>query len=370
MQLQVALEIECESQHGNYSGSQMPVAQFVASSLLDLTHASPRWLPPDCALGALAWGFMNYESKGGDERAALVAKALALLARLRVACHGAHLDAVPAAVPAAGAGSVGTLQTGGQRSAAWLAAREGLLTASQFGSVLGLHGAAKLQEAWEQRVKLRAPFTGNAATQWGVNSEPLGVAAYERLTGAVLEHPDLGFVRDAPGDTPWLGASPDGLLVGQPGVVEIKCPVRRPDAGGGPATAKPYPNLPPYYVPQLLGVQRVFQRDFGDLFCYTQQHGCVSWRVPHSRDTWQGMEEQLRSFWKQNVLPARAALKAGVPEAEVRQLYQPVPNPEATAWAQEQCDRISREADVTQFPSPPLEDLQRRAAGVAGGLAG
>ena len=361
----MALEIEAE-QCSNFHGSVMPVAQFVASSLLDLAHSSPRWLPSDCALGALAWGFMNYEAKGVDERNALVAKALALLARLRVACHAAHLDAVPAAVMPAASGSVETLHTGGQRSAAWHAARDGLLTASQFGSVLGLHGAARLQEAWEQRVKLRAPFVGNAATQWGVNSEPLGVAAYERLTGAVLEHPDLGCVRDGPGDAPWLGASPDGLLVGQPGVVEIKCPVRKPDAGGGPATAKPYPHLPPYYVPQLLGVQRVFERSFGDLFCYTQQHGCVSWRVPHSRDTWTGMEEQLRSFWKHNVLPARAALKAGVPEAEVRQLYQPVCDPEAAAWAQEQCDRISREAEVKEYQSPPLGELQRRAAGVAG----
>jgi hypothetical protein len=120
-----------------------------------------------------------------------------------------------------------------------------------------------------------------------------------------------------------------------------------------------------YYVPQVLGVLRVFDRAWGDLFCYTQRNGCVAWRVPANSDTWHDMEAMLRTFWKANVLPARAMLAAGAPEAEVRAQCQPKYDAAAANWAVEQCARISREATVTRFPSPPMDQLLA-AAGMPG----
>ena len=75
----------------------------------------------------------------------------------------------------------------------------------------------------------------------GREREPLAVAAYEAVTGFLVE--SVGFVRD---DTCAMGCSPDGLVEGGAGLLEIKCPK--------PATHLKYlreGRLPPEYEPQV-----------------------------------------------------------------------------------------------------------------------
>jgi predicted phage-related endonuclease len=55
--------------------------------------------------------------------------------------------------------------------------------------------------------------------EWGVETEPLARAAYEVATGNLVDQ--VAFV-DHP-TIKWFGCSPDGL-VGDDGLVEIKCP--------------------------------------------------------------------------------------------------------------------------------------------------
>jgi hypothetical protein len=70
-------------------------------------------------------------------------------------------------------------------------------------------------------------FKGNPATEHGGNNEMNGVTDYQIMTGNLVEptglwlHPHYA----------WLTGSPDGL-VGEEGMVEIKCPfyTRRDDA--------------------------------------------------------------------------------------------------------------------------------------------
>ena len=57
------------------------------------------------------------------------------------------------------------------------------------------------------------------AMQWGIDHEDDARAAYEARTGEVVDL--AGFILHP--SIPWLGASPDGL-VGDDGLVEIKCP--------------------------------------------------------------------------------------------------------------------------------------------------
>ena len=59
----------------------------------------------------------------------------------------------------------------------------------------------------------------NAAMQWGTDVEPQARAAYEFMRDMTVE--EVGFV--AHPSIPMSGASPDGL-VGDDGLVEIKCP--------------------------------------------------------------------------------------------------------------------------------------------------
>ena len=114
-----------------------------------------------------------------------------------------------------------------QGTAEWLAARRGVATASRASDALavlrsGAPAKAALDYAQElafERVAqcvVDKPVT--VAMQRGKELEPLARAAYEARTGELVE--ELGFVLH---HSLLAGASPDGL-VGDSGLVEIKCP--------------------------------------------------------------------------------------------------------------------------------------------------
>ena len=109
----------------------------------------------------------------------------------------------------------------------WLAERAGKVTASRIADVMAKtktgYGATRKTYMGDLVAELLTgvPKQGfsNAAMQWGTETEPQARAMYELETGqTVVEtgfvpHPTLG----------GAGASPDGL-VGDDGLVEIKCP--------------------------------------------------------------------------------------------------------------------------------------------------
>lgn len=111
-----------------------------------------------------------------------------------------------------------------QRTEEWFAARLGKVTASRIKDVLaGKTTAARrnyLAQLVVERMTQKAPESfSNAAMQWGTDQEPFARAAYEARNGVLVD--ETGLV-DHP-VIPNSGASPDGL-VGQDGLVEIKCP--------------------------------------------------------------------------------------------------------------------------------------------------
>lgn len=114
-----------------------------------------------------------------------------------------------------------------QGSAEWLAVRAGKVTASRVADVVaktksgwGASRANYMAELIAERLtgETAERFT-NAAMQWGTDHEPDARSAYEFFRDAAVteigfvEHPSIGMT----------GASPDGL-VGEDGLVEIKCP--------------------------------------------------------------------------------------------------------------------------------------------------
>lgn len=110
-----------------------------------------------------------------------------------------------------------------QRSDEWFAARKGRVTGSMVGAALGLDPNCTRDEAMRRMVRswqgLPSEFKGNIATQWGVIHEQEAREAFEYRTQLTVEpatfvvHPEL----------PWLGASPDGFVLGD-ALIEIKCP--------------------------------------------------------------------------------------------------------------------------------------------------
>lgn len=115
-----------------------------------------------------------------------------------------------------------------QRTPEWFADRLGKATASRVPDII-----AKTQTGWGvSRAKYRTqlvterltgvamPGFTNTSIQWGVDTEKQGRNAYAQRKRVNVE--EVGFIPH-----PLIamsGASPDGLIVNQPGLVEIKCP--------------------------------------------------------------------------------------------------------------------------------------------------
>ena len=115
-----------------------------------------------------------------------------------------------------------------QRSPEWFAARLGKVTASRVADIVAktktgystsrMNYMAEL--ICERLTGVQGASYSSAAMQWGVETEPQARSAYEWVTGSLVT--ELGF---APHNTiPMAGASPDGLI-GDDGLVEIKCPI-------------------------------------------------------------------------------------------------------------------------------------------------
>lgn len=113
-----------------------------------------------------------------------------------------------------------------QRTTEWHAARLGKVTASRIADVVAKtktgYGASRAtymaQLICERLTGQPTEGFTNAAMQWGTDTEPRARAAYELQTGFSVQ--EVGFI---PLEGIAAGASPDGL-VGDDGLVEIKCP--------------------------------------------------------------------------------------------------------------------------------------------------
>jgi len=114
-----------------------------------------------------------------------------------------------------------------QRSEDWFKARLGKVTASRVADVIAKtktgYSASRenymAQLVVERMTNTQAESFTNAAMQWGTDQEPFARAAYEVHQDVLVD--ETGLV-----DHPTIemaGASPDGL-VGEDGLVEIKCP--------------------------------------------------------------------------------------------------------------------------------------------------
>ena len=114
-----------------------------------------------------------------------------------------------------------------QGTDAWFNARIGKVTASRVADLMAKtktgYSASRdnymAQLVCENLTKTKAEGFTNAAMEWGTEQEPFARAAYEAKTGVMVE--EVGFVPHPLIE--WAGASPDGL-VGDDGLVEIKCP--------------------------------------------------------------------------------------------------------------------------------------------------
>ena len=188
-----------------------------------------------------------------------------------------------------------------QKTPEWFKAREGKLTASQFGQAAGLAPGSR-QALWRRIMGLET-FEGNEATQWGEANEPVALAAYEKLHQAVEQ---VGFVRHP--EHEWLGASPD-FLVGLEGVGEIQCPFSK----------EIHKEIPAYYMAQIQGQMEITHRDWCDFVVWVPD-GMRVWRVERSHEYWEWLHILLADFWTwvtAQVEPPRQSKPKSVPKVSI-----------------------------------------------------
>ena len=149
----------------------------------------------------------------------------------------------------------------GEANPEWLALRKGVLTASGLGMWLIKCTTAAAKKAKEAAIcqilaetaELWEPPTfTSAAMQRGTDYEPDAVKSFNQATGKQVEH--VGFCKSLYGH---FGCSPDGLIVGENGGYESKCPL--------PSTHIKYRRagvLPDEYKLQVHGSMAVTGADF------------------------------------------------------------------------------------------------------------
>lgn len=113
-----------------------------------------------------------------------------------------------------------------QRTPEWFRARLGRLTASRVADMMATTrsgwGASRTNYAWELAIERltgeHTPSFCSPAMQWGMDHEDDARGAYQ--VHALCTVDEIGFVEHP---RLFAGASPDGLI-GDDGMVEIKCP--------------------------------------------------------------------------------------------------------------------------------------------------
>ncbi len=152
-----------------------------------------------------------------------------------------------------------------QGSKAWHAARLGIPTASNFNRIVtgaGYFSAASarymddLMEEWRSRE--RRQFEATFWMQRGLEMEPQARAAYAVQTGHAVAEVGLVYLNAQR----LVAASPDGM-VGDDGLLEIKCPMPAIHAAHVRGAKLPGP-----YIPQVQGQLWVSQRKWCDFFSY------------------------------------------------------------------------------------------------------
>ncbi len=182
-----------------------------------------------------------------------------------------------------------------QRSEEWFAARRGKVTASLAGAILGVDPHKGQLAAYNEIMGI-SHNGDNKHMAWGREFEGQARIAYEAESGNLVTETGL-WSHD---ELPWLAASPDGLI-GDDGLVEIKCPSVLPE------------DVPPQHAVQMAIQMACTDREWCDYFAWNQ-NGWFGKRVTRDTDHEIAMLLQLGAWYDKHI-------KAGVapPRRRTRQ---------------------------------------------------
>ena len=177
-----------------------------------------------------------------------------------------------------------------QGSAEWHAHRAKYRNASETPAVLGVSPWVTPYQLWQQRTR-RATQDVNFAMMRGTQLEPQARAAYEQLTGHVMQPLVL-----VDGD---YSASLDGMTLDASLIVEIKCPVKGKDSDLWKQVCDG--KMPEHYYWQVQHQLMVSGANVAHLYVFDGKEGVLLEQVAKPadwlvlRDAWDRFVQQLGS---------------------------------------------------------------------------
>lgn len=191
-----------------------------------------------------------------------------------------------------------------QGSAEWHEHRRNHRNASETPAVLGCSPWMTPYQLWQIKLGLVEPEV-NAAMLHGTQLEPEARAAYEALTGHVMQ--PLVLVDGQ------FSASLDGLTLSGDRVLEIKCPFKRRDSTLWKTVAAG--RLPEHYEWQVQHQLMVTKAEIADVYVFDGTEGLLL-EVQPQPDTWPRIHDGVGCIHALGARgPSAAADRAGYPRS-------------------------------------------------------
>jgi len=183
-----------------------------------------------------------------------------------------------------------------QRSPEWLAARCGIPTASNFDKIITTKGEPSKQAqkylyqlAGERVTGFQEETYQNGAMQRGIEMEAEAIEFYELVKDVKVQRVGICY----PNEDKKFSCSPDGL-VGDKGLIEIKCPMLATHVGYLLAD-----DMPSDYFQQVQGQLLVTGREWCDFLSYSPGLKPLLIRVMRDEPFLKKLEAELAAFCQQ-----------------------------------------------------------------------
>ncbi len=179
-----------------------------------------------------------------------------------------------------------------QRSLEWFEARRGLITCSRLADVIANSNAYLRDLKLERDGQQIDRDVDAAALNWGKETEPKAIAAYEFANDCDVEPAEFRVSTDRE----YLAGSADGL-VNTSGMIEVKCPFDE-----GIHTLTLLNGMPETHVPQIQGYLHVYDRQWCDFVSFdpriTPKRRLFVQRIERDDQYIAWMLERVDLFWR------------------------------------------------------------------------
>lgn len=164
--------------------------------------------------------------------------------------------------------------------------RDGRLTASNFGAAMGIDPNRSRSKLFKETIGVIDKFAGNEMTQYGNDNEMNAIDAYELDQRVFVDNcgDDQVFLKHPEHD--WLGCTPDGRVMTENRLVEVKCP-----------WGKMHTEAKPQYIAQTMGQMAITGAKECDLAVWSPDELRI-WRIKFSQEYWDAQLPLLEYFWQ------------------------------------------------------------------------